>query len=117
MTATDSKDHMLADARSVTGSGTVTFPLLRMQIFIMISGGRTLSRIHSWQDMYTWHTMLTLAACAALSVLPVALRMGLDPAAGKGASAAQRRRVCLQCNCIDAQLTDVSTTALAQDTD
>lgn len=65
------------------GGAAVTTSAVCVQMFILISGGRTLSRIHSWKDIYTWHSLLTLAACAVLSGLPIALRAVHPPTAGR----------------------------------
>ena len=47
---------------------------LHVQIFIMISGGRTISQIHSWKDLYNVQSICTVAVCGVLSVLPIMLR-------------------------------------------
>jgi uncharacterized membrane protein YdjX (TVP38/TMEM64 family) len=42
--------------------------------FISVSAGRTLGRLQTYSDLYGLRTLLTMAACAAMALLPVLLK-------------------------------------------
>jgi uncharacterized membrane protein YdjX (TVP38/TMEM64 family) len=48
-----------------------TFIGLQPMNFISVSAGRTLGRLQTYSDLYGPRTLLTMAACAAMALLPV----------------------------------------------
>jgi hypothetical protein len=60
-----------------------------MQVIILVAAGRTIRKLHSWRDLYSWQAVVVLCALAALSIAPALLQrwwpgmLGTSPAAGR----------------------------------
>lgn len=67
-----------------------TFVGLQPLNFITVSAGRTLGRLQSYSDLYGPRTILTMAGCAAVALLPVLLKRLFISRRPSGGSAAER---------------------------